>query len=107
MTTRALITAPATAKAGEIITLKAMLAHVMETGYRRDISGAPIPRDILHTFVCLYDGEEIFRADFFPAIAANPYLSFTTVATKSGAITFAWTGDDGQTYRESVNITVT
>src|SRR5262245_55287322 len=102
----ALITAPKTAKKGEVITLKAMLAHPMETGYRHDISGAVIPRDILHTFVCAYEGEEIFRADFFPAIAANPFISFTTVATKSGVLTFSWTGDDGKTFADRVKIEV-
>ncbi len=105
--TSALITAPKTAKRGDIITLKAMLSHPMETGYRRDISGAVIPRDIVHAFAVTYDGAEVFRADFFPAVAANPFISFTTIATNSGRITFAWTGDDGKTHRESVEITVT
>lgn len=102
----ALISAPKTAKKGDIISLKAMLAHPMETGYRRDPTGAVIPRDILHTFTCAYEGEEIFRADFYPAVAANPFISFTTVATKSGTLTFAWTGDDGKTYADRVKIEV-
>lgn len=102
----ALITAPKTAKKGDIITLKAMFAHPMETGYRRDISGAVIPRDILHTFTCHYDKDEVFRADYFPAVAANPYISFTTIATTSGVLTFAWTGDDGKTFAERVKIEV-
>ena len=104
--TTALITAPKTATRGDVITLKAMLAHPMETGYRRDMSGAVIPRDILHTFICRYDGADVFRADFFPAVAANPFISFTTIATKSGPIEFKWLGDDGKEYVEKIEIQV-
>ncbi|WP_342359668.1 thiosulfate oxidation carrier complex protein SoxZ [Terrarubrum flagellatum] len=103
----ALITAPKTAIKGEVITLKAMFAHPMETGYRHDISGDIIPRDILHTFICRYAGEVVFRSDFFPAVAANPFISFTTIATKSGPLEFTWIGDDGQTHTETVPLTVT
>jgi sulfur-oxidizing protein SoxZ len=103
----ALIHVPKTARAGEIITLSAMVSHPMETGYRRDISGAVIPRLILHSFTVTYDGAEIFEATFHPAVAANPFVQFTTIATKSGPITFLWIDDAGVTIQESVEITVT
>ena len=72
---RALIHVPASAKRGEIIEIKALISHVMETGYRIGITGQPIPRDIIEDFVCTYNGEEVFRAKFSPAIAANPFMS--------------------------------
>jgi sulfur-oxidizing protein SoxZ len=78
----------------------------METGYRRDLVGGAIPRDIINRFVCTYNGIEVFSADFYPAIAANPFLSFFTVATESGTIALSWTGDDGQTQTETATITV-
>jgi sulfur-oxidizing protein SoxZ len=102
----ALINVPKTAKRGEIIEIKTLTAHPMETGYRPDSMGTKIPRDIIRRFVCTYNGEEIFRAELFPAIAANPFIAFTTVATESGEIAFAWTDDGGRTQRESVKITV-
>ena len=104
---RSLVNAPKTARRGEIIEIKAMVAHPMETGYRTDAKGQPIPRNIVNRFTCTYDGEEVFSADFFPAISANPFLSFTTVATASGPITFTWTADDGTTQTATVEITVT
>ena len=103
---RALVSIPAKAKRGEVIEIKTLVQHVMETGYRRDANGAVIPRDIIERFVCTYNGEEIFRADLFPAIAANPFLAFTTVATESGTITFSWTDGHGETRAESAAITV-
>jgi sulfur-oxidizing protein SoxZ len=104
--TTALLYVPKTAKRGEIITLKAVASHPMETGYRRDITGKIIPRDILKQLTCDYDGLEIFRADFFPAIAANPFISFTTIATQSGTITFRWVDDAGEAFTEKTVLTV-
>ena len=46
----------------------------METGYRTGPDGALVPRDIIRRFVCTYNGEEVFSADLFPAISANPFL---------------------------------
>jgi sulfur-oxidizing protein SoxZ len=105
--TRALVNVPKTARRGEVIEIKAMIAHPMETGYRIDHTGAPIPRSIINRFVCTYAGEEVFAAELFPAVSANPFLSFFTVATVSGTIGFAWTDDDGGTQIASAEIEVT
>ncbi len=83
-----------------------MILHPMETGYRRTQLGAAIPRDIIRRVVCTYNGTEVFRADLHPAIAANPYLVFTTVATESGTIAITWTGDNGFSVTESAAIAV-
>jgi sulfur-oxidizing protein SoxZ len=103
---RAVVHVPATVRRGEVVELKALVQHVMETGFRRTQLGALIPRDIIRRFVCTYNGEEIFRADFHPAISANPLLTFTTTATESGTIAFTWTGDKGFAVTESAKITV-
>jgi sulfur-oxidizing protein SoxZ len=78
----------------------------METGFRPSNIGVLLPRDIITQFVCSYDGEEIFRADLFPAISANPFIAFHTVATQSGTLTFTWTGDNGFAVTEQASITV-
>ena len=102
----ALINVPARAKRGEIVEIKTLISHVMETGYRRTQLGAPIPRDIIRRFVCTYNGAEVFRADLHPAIAANPFIAFSTIAIESGTLTFQWTGDNGFSVTESASITV-
>jgi sulfur-oxidizing protein SoxZ len=103
---RALINVPSKAKKGEIITIKTLISHEMETGYRHDNVGKAIPRNIVTQLVCTYNGLEVFRAELFPAIAANPFITFQTVATASGTIEFKWTGDNDFAQTESVNITV-
>ena len=101
-----LINVPERARRGEIIEIKTLVSHPMETGYRRTQLGATIPRDIIRSFVCTYNGAEIFRAELHPAIAANPFITFTTVATESGTLTFQWTGDNGFSVTQSATITV-
>jgi sulfur-oxidizing protein SoxZ len=103
---RTLINVPAKAKRGEIIEIKTLISHEMETGYRLDNVGRAIARDIIQLFVVTYNGQEIFRASLHPAVAANPFFSFTTVATESGKIEFKWTGDNGFSQTESAPITV-
>ena len=102
----ALINVPKKAKRGDVIEIKALMSHVMETGYRRTTSGTLIPRDIITSFTCRFEGEEVFRADLFPGTAANPFISFFTVATKSGKFDFEWIGDNGFSETGSASITV-
>ncbi|HEY9066539.1 MAG TPA: thiosulfate oxidation carrier complex protein SoxZ [Burkholderiaceae bacterium] len=104
---RALITMPATAKRGEVVEIRTLIAHPMETGYRAGDDGQILPRNILRRFSCRYDGELVFSADLFPAVAANPYLTFCTVATASGTLEFTWEGDRGFAQTERVGLTVT
>ncbi len=103
---RVLINAPRSARRGEVIEIRTLIQHVMETGYRPGASGEVLPRDIIRRFVCAWDGEEIFSAELFPAIAANPFIAFTTVATASGTLRFTWTGDNGFAQTETRLITV-
>ena len=102
----ALINVPKKARRGDVIEIKALMSHIMEPGYRRTAAGDLLPRDIITSFACRYNGEEIFHADFSPAIAANPYLSFFTVATQSGKFEFEWIGDKGFSETASASITV-
>jgi sulfur-oxidizing protein SoxZ len=103
---RTLINVPPKAKRGQVVEIKTLISHVMETGYRRNETGAVIPRDIINRFVCTYNGTEIFRADLHQAIAANPFITFFTVATESGTFQFEWTDDNGQVETASAKITV-
>ena len=104
---RALVTAPKTAVRGAVIEIRTLIAHPMETGYRSGDGGAPLPRNLIRRFTCHYDGEEIFAAELFPAVSANPLISFFTVATASGTLTCTWEGDNGFSQVETASIVVT
>ena len=103
---RALIKVSPNPRRGEVIEIKTLISHEMETGFRHSNTGAAIPRDIITTFVATYNGEEIFSAQLFPAIAANPFLTFYTIAKESGTLEFRWAGDNGYAASEQVKIAV-
>lgn len=100
------IAVPKTAKRGEIIELKALIRHPMESGFRRGASGEVIARDIIVAFDCFYNGERVFGARFFPAVSANPFLTFHTVATESGRLEFRWTDQHGAVFSDGAELTV-
>lgn len=91
---------------GELVEVKALVSHVMETGQRRDSSGAVIPRKILNKFTCTVNGKLVFTADFEPAVSANPYIQFKFRALESGPVVLTWTDDDGTQIVGEERITV-
>lgn len=104
---RALIHMSASARRGEVIEIRALIGHPMETGYRPGADGKVLARDIISRFTCRYNGEVVFSAQLHPAIAANPYIAFSTVATDSGTLEFSWEGDNGFAQIEKMPLAVT
>lgn len=100
------ISMPATAKRGEIIEIKTLIQHEMETGYRRDADGRIVPRDIIVRFVATFDGETVFSAETFPGIAANPYLVFSMIAIATGELILTWADMAGRTTTQKRMLTV-
>ncbi|MBC7625138.1 MAG: thiosulfate oxidation carrier complex protein SoxZ [Aeromicrobium sp.] len=110
---RNILTVPTSAKTGDIIELRALIQHPMETGYRRSSEGMMMARELIRSFTCRFleagktgEGELVFTAKLFAAVSANPYLSFHTTAFASGAFLFVWAGDNGFAQSERVAITV-
>jgi sulfur-oxidizing protein SoxZ len=103
---RVVVTVPGQARRGDILQIRTLAGHDMETGFRHTQTGKRIPRDIITRFACSYNGVEVFSAELHPAMAANPLIEFTTVATESGTLEFRWTGDNGFSAAHSVSIRV-
>ncbi len=93
--------------AGEIIEVRALITHVMETGNRRDAEGKRIPRNIIHTFTAEFEGELFFKADFGPGISANPFLAFHLKVPGPGELRVSWHDDDGGITVERYRIEIT
>lgn len=97
---------PATAKAGEVIEVKTLISHEMETGLRRDGSGKTVPRKIIKKFTATFNGKEVFSSDWQPAVSANPYLAFFVRVPETGTFEFSWFDDDGAVYKSTQKVTV-
>jgi sulfur-oxidizing protein SoxZ len=94
------------AKKGDLVEVKALVSHIMETGQRRDGAGNIVPRKILNKFACTVNGKEVFSADFEPAVSANPYIQFKFKAQESGPVVLTWTDDNGSKIVGQDSITV-
>jgi sulfur-oxidizing protein SoxZ len=110
---RTLITIPKNAKRGEVIEVRVLIQHPMETGFRRGSDGAMLKRDLIRKFTARFveagvttEGTLVFSANLHAAIAANPYLSFHLRAERAGKFIFTWEGDNGFLHREEVMLQV-
>ena len=97
---------PATAKAGELIEIKTLISHEMESGQRKDSDGNTIPRSIINRFTCDFNGENVIDVAMEPAISTNPYFEFDATVPEAGTFTFTWYDDDGDVYEETKDIAI-
>ncbi len=97
---------PKTAQAGEVIVLKTLINHDMESGLRKDRDGNVIPRRIINHFTCAFNGEVVIDVAMEPGISVNPYFEFEATVPESGTFTFRWVDDDGSIYEANEEITV-
>jgi sulfur-oxidizing protein SoxZ len=99
---------PNSVKKGEVFEVKALVSHKMESGQRKDSkTGEVIPRMIINKFTATFAGQEVFSCDWYPAISANPYISFFMKAEQSGELVLTWTDDKNETVTATAEINVT
>lgn len=97
---------PKKASKGDVITIKTIISHKMESGQRKDKKGNKIPRRIINKFTCKLDGEQVFGCDLEPAISANPYFQFNAKVEKTSEFEFIWEDDNGEKYSKKQKIKV-
>ena len=97
---------PKSASAGEIITIKTLISHKMESGQRKDKDGNKIPRSIINRFTCDFNGQNVIDVQMEPAISTNPYFQFEAVVPEAGEFKFTWYDDDGSICEKSKNISI-
>ena len=97
---------PDSAKVGDIIDIRTVVTHPMETGNRRDAEGKSIPRNIIHSFIATFEGQRVFRADLGSGISANPYFSFSMRVPGPGSFLFTWVDDQGATMTQTATLNV-
>ncbi len=107
MTLSARVRLPQQARSGEVVEIRTLVSHPMETGFRVDSFGRRIPRRILTRFSCRYAERLIIDMELRPGISANPYLAFRFVADRSGEIELRWQGDQGEELVERGHLEVT
>ncbi len=105
-TVRPRIRVPKTAAAGEIVTIKTLINHEMETGLRRDGDGKIIPRSIINRFTCDFNGVNVLDVAIEPTVSANPFFEFDAKVDVSGEFKLTWYDDNGDVHEASKSIIV-
>ncbi len=98
------VKAPKSAAAGDVVTLKTLISHPMESGQRKDSNGNTIPRSIINRFTCEFNGTTIIDVTMEPAISTNPYFEFEATIPEAGDLQFTWYDDDGSVYEETKSV---
>lgn len=100
------IQVPKEIRRGEIFDVRLVIQHPMETGFRYDDMGRRIPRNVITSVECSYNGVQVFSASLSSGISANPYLQFPTRAVDSGDLVFRWVDDRGERGSERAALSV-
>ncbi len=80
---------------GDVIEIRVLINHVMETGNRKDASGQIIPRDIVTSLTVTFGKVTVFKAEYGPGISSNPFVAFHLRVPGPGELVFVWEDDAG------------
>ncbi len=97
---------PRSARPGEVIEIRTLMEHPMETGLRQE-AGRTVPRDMLTRLLVRFNGDTVLAAEFRNGTSANPYHVFFVRMERSGSFEFTWTDDAGRTARTQASVRVT
>lgn len=96
---------PRSARAGEVIEIRTLIEHPMETGIRVDGSRPP-PRDMLNRLVVRMNGQPLFEAELKNGTAANPYHVFFVRLERTSEFEFVWSDERGRSVRATHRVSV-
>ena len=102
----AMVNVPETAAPGEIVQVKILISHPMETGFRTGMDGKLVPRNIIRELRATYNGSEVYRVDLYPSIAANPFFAFHLRANETGEVAITCVDEGGEERTETRTLTV-
>lgn len=89
-----------------ITEVKVLMSHEMETGFRKDASGNPIPAWFIAEVVAKLDDKVVMQAQWGPSVSKNPFLAFKIKGGKAGdKISITWTDSKGDTRTDTANVT--
>ena len=98
---------PPKARAGDVVEVRLLVQHPMETGFRREADGRAVPMNVINSLVCRLGEVEVLRAEFGSGVSANPYLAFWIVPPASGELVVEWVDDAGVKGRVAAPIALT
>ncbi len=94
----------ATARDG-VVEVRALMAHEMESGQRKDANGRPIPAWHITEVTASLNGKVVLIAYWGPAISRNPFLRFRIAGAKAGdKVAISWVDSKGASRSDEVTV---
>ena len=97
---------PPSPKAGDTIEIRILIQHPMETGFRHELSGAAVPKNVIQSLKLEFNAQVLLEAELGTGTAANPFLQFQTRIFESGWFVLNWIDDLGVKGSERVLCTL-
>ncbi|MBL8477575.1 MAG: thiosulfate oxidation carrier complex protein SoxZ [Methyloversatilis sp.] len=83
--------------------VKILMSHDMETGQRKDASGALVPAHHITELTATHNGRVVLAAQFGPAVSKNPYLQFKFAGgAKGDKVNVSWVDNKGDKRTDEV-----
>ena len=90
---------------GDVLDVRVLMAHPMETGQRKDGAGNLVPLHFIQTITAQLNGKPVFQAETSQAIARNPVFGFKLKGAKTGdKLSIAWTDNKGDKRTDEVTV---
>jgi len=88
-----------------VTTVRVLMAHEMETGQRKDASGAVIPAWFIQEVTAKLNDKTVLSAQWGPSVAKNPFLQFKVKGGKAGdKVSISWTDNHGETRTDEATV---
>jgi len=90
---------------GDSTEVKVLMSHEMETGQRKDAQGKTIPAWFIQEVNVTWNGKTVLSAQWGPAVAKNPFLSFKFKGgAKGDKVTINWVDNRGDKRTDEATI---
>jgi sulfur-oxidizing protein SoxZ len=90
---------------GDSTEVKVLMSHEMETGQRKDSQGKVIPAWFIQTVNASWNGKTVLSAQWGPAVAKNPFLSFKFKGgAKGDKVQIDWVDNHGDRRTDEATI---
>jgi sulfur-oxidizing protein SoxZ len=89
---------------GDVIYVRALIEHPMDTGFFRTAEGVPIPAYFIHDVAVTYGDEAVAHFTWTSGISRDPSVTFPLKATREAPVTVLWRDNKGGVYRQSADI---
>lgn len=86
---------PEKISSGDVVKVRMLIKHAMDTGYLQDFTGKVVPRNVIRLVTCTLGDKEVFRIEPSSGISANPFFEFYVRATATAEFKIVWTDDKG------------